>query len=286
MNFHRLFSALVFASFISLSACAQETEEVTTAETTQTNAAAAESIPAEDVLTESQVIAWEILMNMAVFLAEQEGFRVDAIAGYDAVQDDGQMIQFVESREIHLDRPGRLRISEEIAEGWGQAILFDGELMTIWDSASNVYAQVEQPGEVDHAIVYFVRELGMRIPLAPLLTTWVPQELQYQVSEIEYVEMTNVFGQPAHHIAARTSGVDFQAWIADGDTPVPLRAVLTYPDEGRPQYWAQFSNWVLNPEVNEAEFVFEPQEGMQQIPFVVQFSIPVDEAAESSAEGE
>ena len=273
----------VLASVMCLTACAQESGEGQTGVVGDPGASAT---AAEPELSGSQQQAWDILMNMANFLAAQDGFRVNAVAGYDVVQDDGQKIQFVESRTIQLDRPGRLRISEEIADGWGQSTLFDGELMTIWDTDSNVYAQVEQPGEVDHAIVYFVRDLGMRIPLAPLLTTWVPQELQYQVYEIEYVESSSVFGQRAHHIAARTPSVDFQAWIADSDTPVPLRAVLTYPDEGRPQYWAQFSNWDLEPEFDESDFVFERQEGMQQIPFVVQFSQPVTDNQAESEEGE
>lgn len=279
MRFRTVFPVVIFAGVLSLSACAQESGEVVAAGEPEAQSSAA-------ALTESQQLAYDLVMNMANFLAQQEGFRVDVIAGYDVVQQNGQKIQFVESREILLDRPDRLRISEEIADGWGQSILFDGELMTIWDPDSGVYAQVEQPGEVDHAIVYFVRELGMRIPLAPLLTTWVPDELSRQISEIEYVESTSVFGQPAHHVAARTPTVDFQAWIADGDVPVPLRAVLTYPEEGQPQYWAQFSNWNLQPEFEQERFVFKPQEGMQQIPFEVQFYAAPQEPASNGTEGE
>jgi Predicted periplasmic protein (DUF2092) len=42
--------------------------------------------------------------------------------------------------------------------------------------------------------------------------------------------------------------VDFQLWIADGDQPLPLRAVLTYRREaGQPQFRAQFSDWNFEP---------------------------------------
>jgi hypothetical protein len=56
---------------------------------------------------------------------------------------------------------------------------------------------------------------------------------------------------PCDHLAVRTAGgVDFQVWIAQGDEPLPRRIVITYKDEnGQPQFWADFSNWNLAPEL-------------------------------------
>lgn len=210
-----------------------------------------------------------LLMAMAAFLAGQDAFSVKLVAGYDVVQASGQKIEFVEARNITLARPDRLRI-EERAGGNASTVLFDGSKMTVWNGAEGVFAQVDQPGSIDDAVVYFVRDLGMRLPLAPLLITRLPAEFERRVRTIDYVEMTEAFGEPAHHLAGRTDTVEFQVWIADGEHPLPLRIVLTYADPGQPQYWAQFSEWNLRPRLGAATFAFKPPPDARQIVFAAQ----------------
>jgi hypothetical protein len=221
---------------------------------------------------ESPPEARELLMEMATFLSKLDGFSANIRGGYDVLQESGQKIEFLESREVTLDRPNRLLIQERNADGRGSSVIFDGSKMTMWDHEAEVFARADQPGSVDDAVVYFVRDLQMRMPLAPFFTTRFPAELERRVQSIDYVELTDVLGKPAHHIAARTRKLDFQIWIAAGEQPLPLRVVLTYPDDGRPQYWAQFSDWNLRPQVSEKTFAFEPPQDARQIAFAVQIS--------------
>ena len=245
----------------------------------------ARAAPAEP--TESQRYAWDLLMQMTEHLAAQEAYSVNVRGGFDVVQDDGRKIQFVEARTIQIQRPNQLRINETAAEGHGHSVLFDGENITVWDGHSGVYAQAPQPETVDDAILYFIRELGMRLPMAPLLTTWAPVELSKRVQTIDYVELNHAFGRPAHHISARTADLDFQVWISDGEEPLPLRMVLTYHDVGAPQYWAQFADWNLQPEFEPGTFALNLPKGMQQIAFAVQIPVIVEAGADASAaEGE
>jgi hypothetical protein len=247
------------------------------------NEAAADAV--SPALTESQREAHDLLMRMANYLAGLDRFSVAAVMGFDVVQENGLKLEFVEARDIKLDRPDHLRIEEESAEGRGQTVSFDGANMTVYDGEAGVYARAPQPETVDDAILYFVRELGMRLPLAPLLTTWVPMELEKRVRWIDFVESTRVFGQQAHHLAASTADLDFQVWIADGDRPLPLRIVLTYPDLGAPQYWAQFSDWNVAPEFAPETFTFTPPAEAQQIAFAIQIPViqmaPADEPEEA-----
>jgi hypothetical protein len=232
--------------------------------------------------SESQQEARTLLMGMANFLAGRQAFSVKLVAGYDVVQASGQKIQFLEARDITLERPDRLRIEERVGAGGGNSVLFDGAKVTIWDADSGVYAQADQPGTIDDAVVYFVRDLGMRLPLAPLLMTRFPEELARRVRTVDYVELTEVFGEPAHHVAGRTDSVEFQVWIADGERPYPLRIVLTYDDPGQPQYWAQFSEWNLKPRLTSGTFAFKPPPDARQIVFAAQVpadSVPVEPKA-------
>ena len=228
--------------------------------------------------------AHALLMQMATYLAGLDAFSTKMRGGYDVVQESGQKIEFLETRDVTLQRPNRLSIEEKSADGRGQSVKFDGSKMTIWDGEYGVYAQAEQPGSVDDAVVYFVRDLQMRLPLAPLLTTRFPAELEPRLQTVDYVELTDVLGEPAHHIAGRTKAMDFQVWIAVGERPLPLRIVLTYPDVGRSQYWAQFSDWNLRPKVSDKTFAFVAPRDARQIAFQIQVPQMAGFAPPGSAE--
>jgi hypothetical protein len=221
--------------------------------------------------TESQVQAGEILTRMAEHLAGAQRFSVSVRAGYDAVQASGQKIEFGEMRTVTLNRPDRLRVEGERSDGAKTLTVFTGKEIVLVDPRSNVYASAAQPGNLDETIVYFVRDLGMRLPLAVLLVSQLPAELKDRVRSVDYVEKTNLFGSPAHHLAARTDTVDFQIWVADGDKPLPQRVVITYKkSKGEPQFWAQFADWNLAPAITDSTFVAKPPEGAQKVAFAAQ----------------
>lgn len=235
--------------------------------------------------TESQQQAWQRLMDMANYLADAEKFRVNMRTGYEVVQDNGQKIEFGEKRTLSLNRPNQLRIEEQASQGEKSVLLVDGKNITMLDAEEGVYAQAPQPGNIDAAVMYFVRGLQMRLPLAPLLLTTFPEEMAKRVQAIDLVETTSILGQPTQHLAARTETVDFQVWISEGDKPLPLRIVLTYPQEvGQPQFWADFSEWNLAPRFASDTFIFKAPADTRQIHYAAQFAPATD--ASSSSDGD
>jgi hypothetical protein len=205
---------------------------------------------------------------MASFLARSPAWSVTVRTAYDAVQPDGYKVEWNEMRTVTLSRPDRLRIEGKRSDGARSLLLFDGKQITTFDETANVYAQASRPGTVDQAVVYFVHDLGMRLPLAVMLLDNLPAELQSRVQAVKYVEKTAILGDPADHIAAKTPTVDFQLWISQGDRPLPMRAVLTYKNSpGQPQFRAQFSDWNLDVKPSETLFTFAPPAGANKIPF-------------------
>jgi hypothetical protein len=222
---------------------------------------------------ESQQRGRELLMNMARFLAGLDRYAVKVRGGFDAVQDDGTKIQYLETRDVTLQRPRQMRAEELRSDRRASYVLFDGINMTVYDAQANVYAQAAQPGSVDDAVLYFTRELGMRLPLSALLTTRFPEELAQRLQFADYVETAYVFDTPAHHVIGRTALLDFQLWIADGAQPWPQRIVLTYRNErGQPQYFAEFSGWNAKPRIAKNLFEFEPPADAARIVFAVQLA--------------
>lgn len=229
--------------------------------------------PAAAAVTESQTQARAILMRMAEFLAGTQSFSVTVRGGYDAVQKSGQKIEFGESRKVTLSRPDRLRVEVEGSDGTKTLAAFNGKEIVLIDAIRNVYATAPQLAGVDDTVVHFVRDLGIRLPLALLLVSRLPAELEDRVRSIDYVEKTGILGAASHHLAARTATVDFQVWVADGDKPLPLRIVLTYKQApGQPQYWAQFSDWNLAPAIADSTFSVQPPDGAQKVVFAAELA--------------
>jgi hypothetical protein len=239
-------------------------------------------------VAEPQADAEAILMDMAKFLSQAQRFTVSIRGSYDVVQASGQKIEFGYLRKVTVSRPDRLRIEVEQSDGDKNLVLFDGKEITVFSTPRNVYAKAPKPGSLDEAITYFIKDLHMRLPLAMLLVSRLPAELDRRVQSLDYVEKTNILGVPSHHLAGRTDTVDFQVWVAEGDQPLPLRVVLTYNDaEGEPQHRAQFSDWNLSPEITDSMFAFTPPEGAEKIAFLPQLravAVPRKEAPDQSGE--
>lgn len=225
--------------------------------------------------TASQREAAALLERMTGYLAGLPSFSVSFRAGYDVVQPSGQKIEFGETRAVTLARPDRLRVEEIASDGTRDVAVFDGRTISVLDADSRVYAQAPQPATVDEALGYFVRDLKLRMPLALLLTTRLPDVVANAVRTVDLVESTEILGTPAHHVAGRTDAVDFQFWIADGARPLPLRVVITYRQSpGQPQFWANFADWNTSPTLAAETFRFAPPADAQRIVFAVQVPRP------------
>jgi hypothetical protein len=218
---------------------------------------------------EKQATARAILTRMAEYLSKTPHMSVTVHAAYDAVQQSGYKVEWNEIRKVTLRRPDQLRIDAERSDGARSMILFDGKNITTFDESRQVYAQASQPGGVDETVIHFVNDMGMRLPLAVFFLSRLPEELRTRVQTVSYVEKTTTLGVPADHLAGRTNTVDFQLWIAEGDKPLPVRAVLTYRNApGQPQFRAGFEDWDLSVNPPEKMFAFTPPAQAHRIPFV------------------
>lgn len=212
--------------------------------------------------------AMSILKRMANFLSRTQGFSVTAEIGYDAVQNSGQKIEFGSTREITIRRPDRVRMDVQDRDGSKSGFIFDGKDISVFNTKPNVYAIASKPGTLDAAFDYFTEQLDMLLPLSNLFSSDLPKVLPDMVGSIRYVDESTIAGVPCDHLAARNEKVDFQIWISKGDKPQPRRLLITYRhEEGQPQFWANFVEWNLSPQIPDSLFAFTPLKGAEKIPF-------------------
>ena len=210
-----------------------------------------------------------ILMEMAEFISMAPVFSMTLRSSYDAIQEDGQYIEFGEKRHILLQRPDRLRVESERSDGERGLVLFDGKKITGFKADDNVFAQIEKPGTVDDTLVYLVRDLQFTLPLARMLHSGFAQQLNKMITAISFVEEDFLFDVVTDHLAIRSEDVDMQLWIAQGDEPLPRRIVLTYKNApGQPQFRGDFTDWSLAPKIAADSFTFTPPADAEKIPLL------------------
>jgi hypothetical protein len=210
-----------------------------------------------------------LLLEMAGFIARAPGLRVTIRSEYDAIQADGQRIEFGERRQILMQRPDKLRVEVERSDGERGSVLFDGRSITVFKPTENVYARVEKVGTLDQALVYMVRDLHATMPLARMFTTEFPASLDKRATSVTLVEEFSLFDVPTDHLAVRSDEVDMQLWIARGPEPLPRRIVITYKNApGQPQFRADLYDWKIGASADAAEFAFVPPAGAERIMYL------------------
>jgi hypothetical protein len=219
--------------------------------------------------------AMAILQRMAGFLSQAQRFSVTAEIGFDVVQESGEKLEFGETRQIVLRRPDRARIDITTRDGATSGFIFDGQAIAVFNTREHVYATAAKPGTLDEAISYFINDLDMRFPLAEFFSSKLAEALPARVRTAYNVGQERIMGVACEHLALRGDGADLQLWVAQGDHPLPCRLVITYTEaEGQPQFWAQFSDWNLSPDVSDAQFAFTPPEGAAKIAFAAHKPAP------------
>lgn len=218
----------------------------------------------------SSSIAWAadgkaLFMEMATTLAQSQQFTVTISERYDAVQKSGEKIEYSEERKVTIQRPNHLRVEAQQSDGDKSCLIFDGKTITLFSETENVYSLTPHSGDVDSAVRYAGGRMGIRIPLARMLVTTLPRELEQMLVKAEYVEKNTLGKLPLDHIAVRSNEVDLQVWI--GADKLPRRIVLTYKNEpGEPQFRAEFTNWNMTPQIGPKTFVFTPPKDAEKIP--------------------
>lgn len=209
--------------------------------------------------------ALNVLNGMSGTLLSLDKFSVATEIELELVDLQGQKLQFISSGNIEVQRPGNMRISRKGAVIDAEVYL-SNSLLTIYGKNINAYMQFPQQESIDQAVELIETTLDFDAAGADFLGNNPYERLLAGTTSGVHVGMTVVQGQPAHHLAFRTDLVDWQIWVADSASPLPLKYTVTSKwITGSPQYSIRFTNWNTNAEFDAATFEFQPEENTSQV---------------------
>lgn len=201
--------------------------------------------------------ARDLLRGMSDFLAAQDRLAYDYDATFEVVTNADQKLGLASSGTVTLDRPDRIRAST--TGGFASMeVLFDGTTLTLFGRNADLYTQVSEPGSLDRLVERLREAYGRALPAADLLLSNPYEALTEDVYDAKDLGSGVIDGTECDWLAFRTTEVDWQIWIAQGERPYPCRYVITTKDVANaPQYTIQLRNWRFGDQVAAESFVFD-----------------------------
>lgn len=205
--------------------------------------------------------AIEALKRMSAYLGTQTNFELKSSGAFDLVLDDGQRLQFGDNATFKVRRPNGFVI-ERIGDYKDRRFTYDGKQLTVSSPRTAYYAQVEAPPTIRETLALAADRYGIELPLTDLFRWSEPGGGRADdIQEALYVGPALIDGTPTDHYAFREAEVDWQIWIAQGDSPVPRKIVITdRTDPSSPQYTATLS-WNFRPAFDAQTFAFQAPAG-------------------------
>jgi hypothetical protein len=254
---------LAFAGLAIVAAAGARAEEPAPA------AGAAPPEATAEVLIEPE--AAEPVRRMVAALRDAQRLAYEAETEYDAVQADGESIEFGSRSEITIRRPDRAAGRSVSREGRRLRWAWDGNTIGVYDETANVYATAAHTGDIDSLIDFLRDDVGLKLPIADLFSLELRQLLVDGVVEARYVGKETLDGVECDHVALRSrTRAGIQLWIERSEESLPRRIVITYEGaEGSPQFRARLDEWDLSPSARDSRFELDPPKGAKLVPFVL-----------------
>ena len=202
---------------------------------------------------------------MSDYLAAQKTIAFVYDTNLEIVTTDQQKLALASSGTLTLARPNNIRATR--TGGFADVeLIFDGNTLTLLRKNDNLYAQVEEPGSIEHLVDVLRDKYQRPVPGAELLMSNVYDRLMPLVVDTKDLGSGVIGGVECNHLAFRTDEVDWQIWIAVGARPYPCRLVITSKQVvGFPQYTAQMRDWKAGDEVAAVDFSFKNQTNAKKV---------------------
>ncbi|MHA1529105.1 MAG: DUF2092 domain-containing protein [Alphaproteobacteria bacterium] len=207
----------------------------------------------------SEITIKGLLNDMTDTLTGATSITVHVEKTFDDILETGHKVQYSGAIDIALRRPDRIYVSygDTFAS---REVWFDGNQFVLQDHTARVHGQLPAAGTVDATLDEVAEKYNLVMPLAGLFGDDVQQliEENLDLQSSLYIGLDDVEGVPAHHLLLSSDSSDWQIWIDAGETPLPLKIVVTdITQPGEPQKAFLFTDWDLAADLPESTFTPE-----------------------------
>jgi len=221
---------------------------------------------AQQVITDDKALAIEAMNNMSTYLRTLKKFTVNVDSSSDEILANGQKVLINKTEEIKVERPSKLWAKSSTVYRQRE-FFFDGKTFTLYTPNLGYFASFEAPVTLGKLVTKAQQEFDIELPVADLFLWGTEADSIAGVDEATILGIDKVNGLSCNHFAFRQKDIDWQICIQRGDTPLPLKLVITEKNiETQPQYISVFK-WDTAPDLSLQNYTFSPRERDHKINF-------------------
>jgi hypothetical protein len=206
-----------------------------------------------------------LFKSMSDFLGAQKSFSGSYDATLEIVTADMMKVGLASSGTLSVSRPDKIRVTRTggIAD---VEMVYDGKTLSAYGKRLNAVGKLPMEGTIDDVVARLRDEFGLELPAADLLSSAPYDVMMENVTSAMALGEGMIRGQMCDHLAFRTSDVDWQIWLAQGDKPFPCRFTITSRMTAlAPSYSIEFSDWTGGADVAADDFQLKPAAGAKEV---------------------
>ena len=206
-----------------------------------------------------------VFKAMSDFLTAQQSVSVGYDATLEIVTAEMMKVGLASSGNLSFSRPDKIRMTRTggIAD---VEMVYDGKTLSAYGKTLNVFGKLPLEGKLDDVIAMLRDEFGLELPAADLLSSAPYEVMMENVIDARALGEGMIRGQMCDHLAFRTSDVDWQIWVAQGEKPFPCRFTITSKMTAlAPSYSIEFSGWKTGAEIAADDFQLKPAAGAKEV---------------------
>jgi hypothetical protein len=209
----------------------------------------------------------EVIRQMLTFMDAQQEVAVEALASYEALQENGQNLHFDMLQRVAMHKPDKLFWVTLNDDGSVDSAWVSGGKFSLLKQPANIWGQISGPATVTEMLFRLVEEYDLDVPFEAILARDPENPLiGDDVTSLWWVGEAWVEGFWTNHVALRKPGIDLELWVRKGDEPFPAKMAITYTEEeGRPTYVARFRRWSTTVPDAVSQFTFTPPTDAERV---------------------
>ncbi len=209
-------------------------------------------------------LAVRILDRMSDVIGELNACSFNLAVTYDSQGEYGLEKQFV-NHEIIFKGPDKMLIQSK-GNDFHKGYWYNGEHLVYYSYRENNFSVIESPNGIMTTIDSVHTAYEIDFPAADFFYPAFTDDLLAEFPTVVFLGNKTISGKDYLHILAENEKLSFQVWISNDALTLPQKFLITYKDQkNAPQYFAEFSEWKINPDFPDTLFDFIPPPEATQI---------------------
>jgi hypothetical protein len=205
------------------------------------------------------------LAQMAKTLGAQAfSFQARTIRVYSDVND--QPLHIEHTFKLTVRRPDRMLV-DVVGDDGAAKVIYDGKTLVIALLEEKKYISIPVPNTLQGMLQVAVGHFDVDFPLADFIVDAADKAFLTGITAGKEVGTATIDGVPCRHLLlTQPPGIQLELRLEKTDQALPRRLIVTYRSlPGQPIFIADMSDWNFSVHPSDADFVYEPPEGVERL---------------------